>query len=159
MFSFVSGSVSCNEILSVHILKNTGCCSVCLLPKMLPQVWKLNQQTPTVFAFFIRICSHCAAQLHHQDHRPWARDKVCVEHSVCFHALFNLGGKHESDAHWLFILIFELCFCAWCFSHVAFWYLFIFAQNSSESQVSSEILRILDNYNNCPGVLPGCFLC
>lgn len=49
MSSFVSGSVSCNEILSVHILGNTGWCSVCLLPEMLPQVWKPNQQTPTVF--------------------------------------------------------------------------------------------------------------
>lgn len=129
VFSFVSGPVSCKEILSVCILRNIGWSSVCFLRCCLRSGSSVNKLL-LFFAFFMGICTHVCCTAAPSGPQLWARHKILVDHSVCFHTPFNLGGNHDGDAHWLFILVFELCFCACCFSHVVFWHLCIFAQNS-----------------------------
>lgn len=90
----------------------------------------------------------CAAQLHHQDHRCEQGTMLTIL-CVFMFFLFWVANMMVMPTDYLYLSLNFVSVLA--VSHVAFWYLFIFAQNSL---VSSEILRILDNYYNCPGVLP-----
>lgn len=107
------------------------CSSICWLPKMKPQGWKPYEQTCNVFLIL-----HW--DLHSRLLHSWMiriadmgkTQNPCWSFYV-FSYPFLIWGKHDGDSHCLFILLFEICSCACCSSHVAFWYWysFIFAQN------------------------------
>jgi len=131
MFTFVCGSVSCKETLSVSLLRNSGWHLVrflCFLQwylRAVSRMYKLLQ----FFTFFTGICTHICCTAAPAGSLIWARHKILVDHSMSFHILFSFGRKHNGDGHCLFILLFELCSCACSFSAVAFWYPLIFTQN------------------------------